>query len=63
MKNKEKPFGFGTISKPGALLWFDRYFVLALGHVVCDTVAPNGSCSGEITSPSINWWPPSVIQG
>ena len=52
----KNPF-FGTISKPGALLWFDRYFVLARGHAGCDTVVSSSSCSGEITSPSVNRWP------
>lgn len=56
-RTKEKNPFFGTISKLGALLWFDQYFMLAPGHGVCDTLAPSGSCSGGITSPSVNWWP------
>lgn len=54
---KNKPTIFGTISKLGALLCFEEYFMMAPGHIVRDTVAPSGSCWGRITSPSVNQWP------
>lgn len=57
-RTKEKTPFLGTISKPGALRWFDRCFApTPRGHVVHEAVAPSGSCSGEITSPSVNRWP------
>lgn len=57
VNTRKKPTIFGTVSKLGALLCFDQYFMMAPGHIVRDTVAPSGFCLGGVTSPSVNQWP------